>query len=265
MTDTIVRALDIARQDEDGDSPDMVARGGEQGGQKGPRRVQWNETVMERNRLITGAAPQQMIDCYSLLRTRVLHRVRQDGMSTLGITSPSPGDGKSLTSANLAISIAQIRTFPVLLVDSDVRRPSLARLFGLKVNAGLGDALVKDAAIGDVVLQLPPPGLFLIPGRTETRLRPEELSADRIQKFISSLKRMFPKAVVIFDLPPALVGGDVMVFAANLDATLLVVANHRTLETELQQATALLEGTNVIGTVLNFADRGASRKDYYGG
>lgn len=265
MTDTIVSAVGLARGDAPGveSAPDARRRGAPVLPDSIPVRVP--TAVMERNRLVGGLKDQRMLDAYSLLRSRVLHRVDQNRIATLGVTSPSPRDGKSLTATNLAISIAAGESQQVLLVDADVRRPSIADLFGLHINAGLGDYLVDDADLDEMILQPPINGLYLLPGRAKSRLRPESLSSEKVKRLIKRLKQRLPGALIIFDMPPALVGGDVVAFAPNLDATLLVVANRRTHETEMEKIMPLMEGVNVMGTVLNFADQTVSKNDYYGG
>ncbi len=261
MSDTISRALDLAMKASEAgrrpkDSPVETIY-------PQARAVPWSPRTMDEHRLISASSPQQIIDCYSLLRTRVLHRVRQNHLQTLGITSPAPKDGKSLTSSNLAISIAMGENRPVVLVDADVRRPSVAGLFGIASEFGLGDYFAGDAELDDLLLKLPLKGLYLIPGRAQTRLRPEALSSEKVQEFIQRLKRLFPTGLLVMDMPPALVGGDVASFAPNLDAVILVVANRRTLESEIQQTMTVMEDVNLIGTVLNYADETMSRNEYY--
>lgn len=264
MTDTIIRAVDLARGDDASglDRPASARRRVHPVLPTGiPVRVP--AQVMERNRLISALKDQRILDAYALLRSRVLHRVKQNRMVTLGVTSPSPRDGKSLTATNLAISIAAGGSHPVLLVDADVRRPSLASLFGLHVNLGLGDYLMDEADLDEIVLQPPINGLYMIPGHAASRLRPEGVTSDKVDGLMTELKQYVPGALIIMDLPPALIGGDVVAFGPNLDGTLLVVANRRTHEEDMEKVMPMLEGANVMGTVLNFADQAASKNDYY--
>lgn len=265
MTDTIVKAVGLARGDASGATPAPGARRRVAPVVPAGIPVRVAASVMERNRLVSGMKDQRILDAYSLLRSRILHRVKQNKITTLGVTSPSPRDGKTLTATNLAISIALGESHPVLLVDADVRRPTIAELFGLNIKAGLGDYLVDDADLDEMILQPPINGLYLVPGRAKSRLRPESLSADKVTGLITQLKQRIPGGLIIFDMPPALVGGDVVAFAPNLDATLLVVANRRTQEADMEKVMPLMEGVNVIGTVLNFADQAVSKNDYYGG
>ncbi|MEX0729663.1 MAG: CpsD/CapB family tyrosine-protein kinase [Aquisalimonadaceae bacterium] len=263
MTDTITKAMNLARSFNQ--PPPSAASGHVQPERICPtaRAVQLSRQLMEQNRLIGGIADQRVIDSYLLLRTRVLNRVHQSHIRTLGITSPSTRDGKSLTAANLAISIALGESHPILLVDADVRRPSLGSQFGIKVDAGLGDYLAGDAGLEELLLRTPIHGLYLLPGRTESTLRPEALSADKVRQLAARLKQQVPGGIVVFDLPPALIGGDVAAFAPNVDAMLLVVANRRTSEDAMARTVPLLEGANIIGTVLNYADEAGHTDDYY--
>ncbi|MCH8506132.1 MAG: CpsD/CapB family tyrosine-protein kinase [Ectothiorhodospiraceae bacterium] len=264
MSDTISRALELAMKSGEGSAAtDLRSERAVESIYPKARPVIWSQLAMEESRLITGSPTQQIMDCYSLLRTRVLHRVRQHRIQTIGITSPAPRDGKSLTSTNLALSIAMGESHPVVLIDADVRRPTLAGLFGIEPEVGLGDYFMDEASLEDLLLKLPQKGMYLIPGRAQSRLRPEALSSDKVLDFTLRLKRMFPNGLLIFDMPPALVGGDVVAFAPNLDATLIVVANRRTLEKEIQQTMTVMEDVNVIGTVLNFAEETISRNEYY--
>lgn len=265
MTDTIVKAVGLARDDAGGATPGPGARRRVSPVVPAGIPVRVATSVMERNRLVSGMKDQRVLDAYSLLRSRILHRVKQNNITTLGITSPSPRDGKSLTATNLAISIALGENLPVLLVDADVRRPSIADLFHLNINVGLGDYLVDDAELDEMILQPPINGLYFVPGRAKSRLRPEALSSDKVTRLIGELKQRVPGGLIICDMPPALVGGDVVAFAPNLDATLLVVADRRTQEADMEKVMPLMEGVNVIGTVLNFADQTVSKNDYYGG
>jgi capsular exopolysaccharide synthesis family protein len=264
MADSITRALELARAANKGKLKSMRSPQGEHW-LSGAKPVAVSASVMAANRLISALPDRRIIDCYSLLRARLLHRVRPRNLKAIGVTSPSAKDGKSLTATNLAISIAAGQTYSVLLVDADIRRPSVAELFGLEVTAGLGDYLAGEATIEELLLRPPIDGLALLPERQDSAAGPDLLTSDRMFQLIMDLKQKASGAIIIFDLPPALVGGDVAALAPNLDALLLVVADRRTSEAALQKTIPLLEGSNVIGTVLNYADDVMSSYDYYGG
>jgi len=263
MTDTISKAIELARSQNRRRFQAPPNRQRLEQPCPTARPVDVSAEVLENNRLIGGVTDQRVIDCFSLLRARVIHRVYQNDIKTLGVTSPSSRDGKTLNTTNLAISIALGETHPVLLVDADLRRPSLANQFGLKVDAGLGDYLAGDVELDNVILKMPINGLYMLPGRKGTNFRPESLSPARITQLISALKHQVPGGLVIFDLSPALVGGDVITIMPNLDAMLLVVADRRTDQEALEKTLPTLEGINVLGTVLNFTDEITTSDDYY--
>ena len=264
--DTITQAMDLAKRLNRGSSSrSAVAKVSPAHVCPDARPVKLSPKVLERNRLIGGVSDQRVVDSYSLLRTRILHRVQQHKVSTLGITSPSSKDGKSLTAANLAISIALGESHPVLLVDADTRRPTQANLFGIRVDAGLGDYLAGHRSLEDTLLRTSIDGLYLLPGRGRSTVRPESLSTEKVRQLATMLKQQMPGGIVILDLPPALVGGDVAAFAPIVDALLLVVADRRTSEDAIAETLPLLEGAHVIGTVLNYSSEASSRYDYYGG
>lgn len=263
MSNTIAKAMDMARELAS-DTPGPAS--GELHAQRicpGARSVTLSRAVMESHRLLGGISDQRVIDSYSLLRSRVLYRVHQRSMKTLGVTSPSPGDGKSLTAANLAISIALGESHPVLLVDADLRRPSVADLFGVDVDAGLGDYLKGHVSLEDLLLRTPVTGLYLLPGRPGSKLRPEAMSVEKVRQLAITLKRQVPGGLVVFDLPPVLVGGDAASFAPVLDGVLMVVADQRTGEPAMARSVPLLEGAFIVGTVLNFVDRADENEAYY--
>lgn len=225
--------------------------------------VEVSQQAMERNRLINALGDQRLTDSYALLRARLLRRLRQRNHNLLGVTSPSGSDGKTLTAVNLALSIAAAEPRPVLLVDADLRRPSVAQLFGLQPRAGLGEYLTGRAGIDDLVLRLPIGNVHLLPGNVGGRAVPEMLASETMEGLVSDLKQQYGEGFVIVDLPPVLVGGDVLSLAPQLDAVLLVAADRRTHEEALRKTLWLLEEVNVVGTVLNFAEQLISSDDYY--
>lgn len=263
-TDTISKAMDLARalNARSSSAPD-AGRFHSDRVCPSARHADISARTMRQSRLIGGVTDQRVIDSYALLRTRVLNRLQQGKINTLGITSPSVRDGKSLTAANLAISIVLGESHPVLLVDADLRRPSLAGLFGIRARAGLGDYLGSDQPLDELLLKLPIEGLFMLPGRPGAPVRPESLSAKKARQLVTRLKQQVPGGIVIFDMPPALVGADVAAFAPNVDAMLMVLADGRTDQDAVRQAMQILEGANIIGTVLNYSDEPRGPTDYY--
>jgi len=188
---------------------------------------------------------------YKVLRTRVLQRLRANGWKTLGITSTRQGDGKTLTSLNLAISLAQDANQTVLLADLDLRRPSLLSYLTPEPMPGISDVLSGREDLSEVLVNPGIERLVILPGHEALTDSSEQLAGPRMVQMVEELKTRYPDRIVLFDLPPVFVGDDVMAFAPNLDALMLVLEEGKTTSEELRAAFELLEGHHIIGTVLN--------------
>jgi capsular exopolysaccharide synthesis family protein len=194
------------------------------------------------------------VDAYKILRTQVMHRLRENGWNVLGVTSPGYREGKTLTAVNLAISLAMETTQTVLLVDSDLRDPSVQHVFGLKDCPGLADYLLDDSPLENLLLH-PGIGRFvLLPGGRAITSSTEILTSPKMVALVEELKHRYPARIVIFDLPPLLHTADVLAFSPYTDALLMVVEEGKTTGEELQRALGLVRNSRpVLGTVLNKA------------
>lgn len=202
-------------------------------------------------------------DSYRVLRTQVLQRLRDNGWNALAITSPGSGAGKSLTAINLAISLAREVDHTVLLIDANLRSPKLDKYFEINAEYGLSDYLIDSKPLDEMLVH--PEGIprfVLLPAGRAIINSSEMLSSPRMLRLVEEVKNRYPSRIVIFDLPPVLESSDAMAFIPNIDATLVVIEEGRTKETELKQAFELLKNNEVIGTVLNKAY--AQDKDYKG-
>lgn len=229
-------------------------------------RLPVSRRALRRGRALTGVDHGPAVDAYRLLRTRVLHRMRQNGWNTLGVTSAGAREGKTLTSVNLGISIAMGLKNTVLVVDADLRKPSVHEVFNIAPRRGLADLLLDGDPIESLLIN---PGIdrfLILPGSRTRRLSSEHLASPRMEQVVHDVKQRYPGRIVIFDLPPVLVGDDVVAFAPKLDALLLVVEEGGTIADEFTRTVELLEGIEVIGTVLNKSvEVSQSYGDYYSG
>ena len=100
-----------------------------------------DKSLLKKNRVLTAIDDRNIVDLYGLLRTRILRRMQQNKWKSIGITSVGKDDGKTLTAVNLGISIAMKQNYSVIIVDGDLRNPSLHNLFGFKPQVGLRDYL----------------------------------------------------------------------------------------------------------------------------
>jgi capsular exopolysaccharide synthesis family protein len=210
--------------------------------------------VLRRERVMAAYTQGPFVDAYKILRTQVMHRLRENGWNVLGVTSPGYREGKTLTAVNLAISLAMETTQTVLLVDSDLRDPSVQHVFGLKDCPGLADYLLDDSPLENLLLH-PGIGRFvLLPGGRAITSSTEILTSPKMVALVEELKHRYPARIVIFDLPPLLHTADVLAFSPYTDALLMVVEEGKTTGEELQRALGLVRNSRpVLGTVLNKA------------
>jgi capsular exopolysaccharide synthesis family protein len=215
------------------------------------RSVVVADEALRRHRVLTGH-DSPFADAYKILRTQVLHRLRENGWNVLGITSPKDGEGKTLTSVNLAIALAAEPTLTVLLVDGDLRAPHLHRTLGVEANEGLTEFLLDGRPVEELLLYPNLGRLIVLPAGRGSEQSAELLTTPRMSALSTELKHRYTSRVIVFDLPPVLGRADVLAFAPQLDALLLVVEEGKTSEPELQQALQVLKGgTPILGTVLN--------------
>lgn len=262
--DYIEKAVDILVRD-DGivDAPAPLPASGKIGYTQ-TRKIHVPESVLRNNRVITRNAEQPVLRAYKILRTRVLQRMQQNGWTTLGITSPAPDNGKTLTAINLGISLARKLDYTVLLIDVDFQRPSLHTYFGLRPERGLSDHLSGDVRLGDVLINPGIERLVVLPECGARDSSSELLSSSRMERLIEEVKSRYPTRIVLFDLPPVLIGDDVEAFSTLVDATLLVVEEGKSTREEVSRSVELLQNANFLGAVLNKSSSPDQPSDAYG-
>lgn len=219
--------------------------------------------LLRENRILTGRDEGPIVDTYGLLRTRILKLMRQNNWKTIGVTSPNPSAGKTVTAINLSISITYDQNHSVLLVDADFRKPGISKTLGVNPMYGLNNYLLAENSIEDVFVHPEIKHLVLVPACQVKGGSSELLSSPRMKKFVGDAKQRYPERIVVFDLPPVLVGDDVVALSPNLDAILLVVEDGKTQSDELRRAAELLHGVNLIGIVLNKASLAKNQPEYY--
>ncbi len=168
------------------------------------------------------------------------------------VTSAIPGEGKTFTALNLALSIARERDRAVLLVDGDVAKPSLSIALGLRSKPGLTDLLVNERLdLADVVHPTNIEGLSLVAAGAARDNSPELLSSDRMQSVIEALSARVPAGVVIFDSPPVLATNEAQVLSRYAGQVLLVIRSDSTEQRMVTEALALIDRNRPVNAVLN--------------
>lgn len=213
-----------------------------------------SEEVLEQNRLVAALPDHELTDAYRILRTRVLQNLNSNRWNTLAITSPAPGSGKTLTSINLAISLAREINRTVLLADFDLRNPSIHEYFGYEPELGLSDFLFDDVPLNEMLFSPSIERLVVLPGRKSIHNSSEMLRSPKMVSLVEELKGQYANRLIIFDLPPILAVDDALAFTPYTDAMLMVAENGGTKKEDLEKALEILKDTNLIGTVLNKSD-----------
>jgi exopolysaccharide/PEP-CTERM locus tyrosine autokinase len=180
------------------------------------------------------------------------------------VTSALPGDGKTFTSINLALSIAREHDVTVLLVDADTPRPHLSEIFDLQGHAGLMDALVDETQkIESLIMPTNIRGLSLLPAGTPVEGTAELINSDRMRQLVVNLTANNPRRIVILDSPPLLITSESRALAKITGQILLVVRAGDTPQHAVRDAIALFGEQQAGGIVLNQGHAGFA-ENYYG-
>lgn len=221
--------------------------------------------VLERYGVLPGISDPAALRSYKILRTRIMRRLESQQWRSFGVSGLAPGDGKTLTSINLAISLAQNVNTYVFLVDLDLRRIQVARSLGITASnndAGLSDFLLGDASVDDIIYSPGIERLAIVPNFQPIADSSEMLTTPRMHELLQALERETPRRIIIFDLPPLLASDDVIAFAPQVDGMLLVVSEGSTSRSALEDAKETLNDMNLLGVVLNRSAE-ISETDYY--
>jgi capsular exopolysaccharide synthesis family protein len=192
-------------------------------------------------------------EAYRSLRTSLLYAKMDAPPTVILITSPGLADGKSTTCANLAVVLAQAGK-ETLVIDGDLRKPSLHRIFGVPNVSGMVNVLSGEHDLSEVCTE-PFPGLKMLSTGPIPPYPTELLSSGRFEELLGQARQLFD--YVLVDSPPTELVSDPMIIAAQVDAVLLVLDSQGTSKGSLRKAVRNLEavGANVLGTLVNKAPK----------
>ena len=204
------------------------------------------------------------IDYYKVLRTRIQHRMKASGWNTIMITSVHPGEGKTLTAINLAITMAKEFNQTVLLVDTDLQHQNIHKYLGVSSNVGLIDYLENNTPLKELIIWPGIEKMTIISGGKKILESSELLGAPKMKNLVAEMKKRYDERYIIFDMPPVLGNADAMTFAPMVDCTLMVVEEGKTDINDVKKAVALLPQNNFIGYVLNRQTASINKRMRYG-
>lgn len=218
------------------------------------------EKVIE-NRCVAFSGQVPEMEAYRVLRTRIMRRIGTDGGNTIMVTSAIPGEGKTLTSINLAMTFAREFSQTVLLVDCDLRRQRIHQVLGYESEKGLADFFIDAEPLPNLIVWPGIEKMTVISGGRTIAASSEFLGSQGMKGLVEDMKNRYKDRYVIFDAPPILIGADTMALAPLVDSIVVVVRAGHTSAKDLQSALGMLPKEKVVGMVLN---RGvSSEQDYY--
>jgi protein-tyrosine kinase len=199
---------------------------------------------------------------YRMLRTRVLHRAQSNRWTSIGVTSPGAGDGKSVTALNLALTLAREHNNNVFLIDLDMRNPRMCSYLGVIPPVEITTYFTHDIPPRDALFSIGIEKLTLAGTRTRTDEASELLATQRVEELFEYIRSIAPDPLILLDLPPILATDDALVVAPKIDACLLVLAEGVSRRDAAAKALELLAEYKIAGIVLNRSTGVAT--DYYG-
>jgi protein-tyrosine kinase len=189
---------------------------------------------------------------FKFLRSALRKRMREGGCQAIGITSPSPDNGKSFIASNLAASLSRVAREMIILADLDLQRPTIRSLFNLEPAVGLGDYLAgEEVSLSVIARRIESSNLVIMPTFPRHVATAELAASERMTDLVSEMKTFGGEPTIICDLPPLFVNDDAVLCAEQLDAVVLVVEQGVTTRKQLEAALQVLHPTKILGTVLN--------------
>lgn len=207
--------------------------------------------VFKERRFVAALPDTPEGESYKILRTQIQQRTKDGQWSTIMITSPNQGAGKTLTAINLAISMAQEFHQTVMLVDCDLRKQSIHKLLDYPSERGLADHLLEGVPLSELIVSPGINKLTLISGGKTIEGSTELLGSTKMEQLVLEMKYRYQNRFILFDMPSILQGADALAFMPYVDAVVLVVESGRTTLSETKSALDLISRDKLLGIVLN--------------
>ena len=223
-------------------------------------RVSGQHMLVSLNDIVSPAAEE-----FRKLKQNLVRLTKKKGFqNTIVFTSGTMGEGKSVTSTNLAISLAQEFDHTVLLVDADLRKPSCHELLCMDQGYGLSDCLLEGTDVSNAIIRTGIGKLSFLPAGTPMANPGELLSSQRMASVLREMKERYSDRFLIIDTPPVLPFAESRILARLADMVVLVVREQRLSKYELNETLEALSGANVAGAVFTQASQGHSGAGYSG-
>ncbi len=236
------------------------------------RRVEIDLVALASAGIVSPNAPRsQIADQFRVIKRPLIANAQGKGAAAVAngnlivVTSALPGEGKTFTAINLAMSIATELDCTVMLVDADVGSPSVMRVLGLPTGPGLLD-MVQDESLNmaELMLRTNIDKLTLLPSGTPHPRATELLASDAMTRLLDDMARRYPDRIIVFDSPPLLLATESQALASHMGQVVMVVQAEKTPQAKVMQALATIESCPVKLMLLNQARTTATAGYGYG-
>jgi protein-tyrosine kinase len=250
--DSIRQAVELARAgNQKSAAPEVLGSGGDSNAQF--KTVQLNPRHLESTRIVAHSPSDPHGRFYDMLRTQVLQEMDENGWQFLSVTSATAGCGKSVTACNLALSIARLAERSVLLVDLDLQRPKVSEYLGIDSGEGVLSVLKGEISLSSAVVEtsVGRSKMLVLPSEASRAGAPELMASQAMGTLLQTIKREFRSRLVIFDMPPMLIGDAVISVLPQMQAALLVAGVGSTSLSDIKECRKHLKATPVVRLVVN--------------
>jgi protein-tyrosine kinase len=269
--DRIRQALELARtrnSPQPGDSSDPFEPFPASTGLQNAKfpEVKLNATHLDSTRIVAYDPLCEGGRYFDMLRTQVLQEMDQNGWQMLAITSPTAGCGKTVTACNLAMSIARLPERSVLLVDMDLQKPKVAEYLGIQAKSGLLGVLQSRVGLPNAIVRasIAQNQMLVLPGEVCKSGSAEWMASQAMTTSLQALKRDFRSHVIILDLPPVLIGDDVISILPQIESVLLITSVGASTASDIKECNKHLRSTPIVRVVVNkVLDKTEAHYGYY--
>lgn len=226
-----------------------------------PKSVKPDQSL-DRN-LVVFHDPQSIeAELFKVLKTNLLFPSSGKPPKSIMVTSAIPGDGKSFVSANLAISISQGIEEHVLLIDSDIRNPSIDRYFNIGRREGLSEYLASGSDVSTNFVKTPVEKLTILPAGLPPRNPTELLTTQKMKALLGEVTKRYEDRYIIIDSAPPSLAPETAAISQHVDGIIIVIKAGKTPRSAVSEVIEQLGKEKILGLVLNHSDQ--SVKKYYG-
>lgn len=223
------------------------------------RRIEIDLDALSQAGIVSPNAPRsQIADQFKVIKRPLIKNAMGKGASVIPngnlimVTSALPGEGKSFTAINLALSIAMELDNTVMLVDADVARPSVMNVLGLETGPGLMDLVLDESIeLSSVLLKTNIDKLTILPSGTPHARATELLASDAMIRLLDDMAKRYPDRIIVFDSPPLLLTTEARVLASHMGQIVVVVRAGQTLQADVKLALSTIEACPVKLMLLN--------------